>query len=182
MRRILLAAVALGMAAWPLAGATQAEDSKGDYIHSFTGFTFPPTVSAFTRRAITPYYDQKSDIEVDYDNSPFTIHGSVYAYPADEHLKAHFQDCEASVLQLHPTATLVHEGTIIFDRGGTQYHGYTASYTFREKFGSEEASRALLSKLIVFRRNDYYVLFRITYLKSDSPAPGQIDDFFQKFP
>jgi hypothetical protein len=152
-----------------------------DYVHSFTGFTFPPKVTAFARQKITPYNEAKSDIGVDYDNNPFTVHLSIYVYPAQDPLKKHFEQCKDDVLQVHPDAKLLEEKPFTLTKAGVPYDGFSALYAFRGKFIGD-TEQELLSKLLCFRRGDYYVTFRISYAKSDQKAAeSQIADFLDKF-
>jgi hypothetical protein len=177
MKTLLLQLV--GISCLFLHGAT-AQAADENYVHSFTGFTFPPTVGAFERGKITPYNAEKSDIQVDYYNQPFTVLCSAYVYPANEPLDKHYEECKAAVTQAHPNAALKSEGRIVFDKSGTKYHGYEADYAFPDKFGSSPAPVDILSKVVVFRRDDYFVLFRISYLLSDKQAAErEINDLLQ---
>jgi hypothetical protein len=159
------------------------------YIHTFTGFTFPPNVEAFARVRVTPYNADRSDIEVDYDNVPYTVHLSAYVYPVREFyanpaqvkLQQHYDDCKASVKQAHPDAKLIEEEPVVFHRSNVDYHGYRALYTFRDKFVGH-VEQDLFSQLLVFRRDDYFVMFRISYVQSDKKkAEAGISDFLDVF-
>lgn len=151
-----------------------------DYVHTFTGFTFPPKVAAFDRVKITPYNKEQSDIEVDYDNNPYTVHLSVYVYPAHDPLKQHYEQCKSDVITVHPDAKLLEEKLITLRKSGATYNGFSALYSFRAKFVGEE-EQDLLSMLWVFRRGDYYVLYRISYSMADKVnAESQIADFIRQ--
>jgi hypothetical protein len=151
------------------------------YVHKFTGFTFPLNVEAFARVRITPFNDAHSDIEVDYDDVPFTVHLSAYVYPAYQPLPQHYEQCKGDVVKVHPDAKLLEEKPVTFDKSGVTYHGFKALYSFRDKFVGH-TPQDLLSQLIVFRRDDYYVLFRISYaLKSKDTAEAKITDFLEQF-
>jgi len=150
------------------------------YVHTFTGFTFPPKVGPFTQVKVTPFNEAHSDIEVDYNNDPYTVHLSVYVYPAHDPLQKHYEQCKADVMQVHPDAKLLEEKPITLEKGGTKFDGFSALYSFRGKFVANK-EQDLLSKLIVFRRGDYYVLYRISYAADDkAAAEKQIDDFIQQ--
>jgi len=152
-----------------------------DYVHTFTGFTFPPKIGKFARIRVTPYNEAHSDIEVDYDNDPYTVHLSVYVYPAHDPLQRHYEQCKAGVVSVHPDAKLLAEQRIKLNKSGVTYSGFSALFSFRDKFVSH-TEEALLSQLLVFRRGDYYVLFRISYAADDkSAAEGKITDFIQQF-
>ena len=158
-------------------GLLRADD---DYVHSFTGFTFPQKVGAFERGRITPFNEAHSDIEVDYDNKPYTVHLSAYVYPAHDLLKKHYEQCKADVMQVHPDAKLLEENPMTLDKAGTKYDGFYALFLFRGKFVAN-TDQDLLSQLIVFQRGDYYVLFRISYAASDKvKAEAEINDFIQQ--
>lgn len=154
--------------------------AEGDYVHVFTGFTFPPKVAAFALTKITPYNDAKSDIEVDYDNNPFTVHASVYVYPASDPLKQHYEQCKAGVVTVHPDAKLLEEKPISLNKSGVDYRGFGALFAFRYNFAGKD-DQELLSRLWVFRRGNYYVLYRISYLRGDKgAAEKEIDDFIRQ--
>jgi len=151
-----------------------------DYVHTFTGFTFPPKVAAFARMRITPYNEVHSDIEVDYDNDPYTVHLSVYVYPAHDPLQQHYEQCKADVSKVHPDAKLLEEKPITLTKSGVKYDGFNALFSFRDKFVAD-TPQDLLSKLIIFRRGDYYVLFRISYSLTDKAnEEKQIADFIEQ--
>ena len=169
----------IGWAALCLLAARAVADD--DYVHSFTGFTFPPNVAAFARAKITPFNAAHSDIEVDYNNVPFTAHLSAYVYPAPYPLYEHYEQCKAEVLKSHPDAKLLEEKPVTVEKTGVIYHGFYALYGFRDKFVGH-VSQDLLSQLIVFRRGDYYVLFRISYAVADKAnAEARIADFLDQF-
>lgn len=160
------------------AGSLLADEN---YVHSFTGFTFPPSVMAFSRIRVTPFNEAKSDIEVDYDNKPFTVHLSAYVYPAKDPLQKHYEQIKAEVVQVYPGAKLLEEKPVAVNKSGVDYHGFTALYDVRSKiFGKADADT--LSKVIVFRRDDYYVLYRISYSPADkADAESKISDFLDQF-
>jgi hypothetical protein len=154
--------------------------ADGNYVHTFTGFSFPPKVADFTRARITAFNEERSDIEVDYDNNPYTAHASVYVYPAHDPLEKHFVKCKSDVFQVHPDATSLGEKPITLRKGGVSYAGFSALFTFHASFVNA-TPQELLSKLLVFRRGDYYVLYRISYAASArAAAERQIDDFIQR--
>ena len=161
--------------------------AEDNYVHTFTGFNFPPKVAAFTRVQITPFNEAKSDIGVDYNNDPFTVHLSIYVYPSsgmytagNVPLKQHYEDCKASVIKAHPPAKLLEETPVTFAKSGADYDGLKALYSFHDKFINHQ-DQDLLSQLILFQRGDYYVLFRITYAQSDkTAAEQQIADFLKQ--
>lgn len=160
------------------AGLVRADDN---YVHTFTGFTFPPKVAEFTQVKITPFNDAHSDIEVDYNNDPYTVHLSVYVYPAREPLKQHYEECKDAVIRATSNAKLLEEKPITLDKSGVKYDGFSALFSFRAKFVGNQ-DQDILSKLIIFRRANYYVLFRISYaLNAKETAEKQIDDFIQQF-
>ena len=158
-------------------GLLRADDS---YIHTFTGFTFPPTVGSFEKKRVTPFNEAHSDIEVDYDNKPFTVHLSFYVYPANGPLKPHYEKCKSDVVQVHHDAKLLKEEPVTLEKSGVKYDGFSALYSFRGNFfGTPD--QELLSKVIVFKRGDYYVLVRVTYALSDKTnAELEIADFIYK--
>jgi hypothetical protein len=158
-------------------GASAADDV---FVHSFTNFAFPPQVGAFSRGAITPYNSEGSDVGVDYTNDPNTCKLSVYVYPAKTGLPEHFKKCEADVLEVHPAAKLIEEKPVHLSKGGVGYDGLYASYGFHDKFvGHREQD--LLSRVVLFQRGDYFVLFRISYARTYPIATEkQIDDFMDK--
>jgi hypothetical protein len=177
MRRGLLVCIATGLAWTLLCAAVRADEN---YVHTFTGFTFPPKVAAFTRARITPYNAEKSDIEVDYDNNPYTVHASVYVYPAHDPLAQHYMKCKSDVFQVHPDATILSEKDVSLTEGGVKYDGFSALFQFRDRFVNS-TPQDLLSLLWVFRRGDYYVLYRISYAKSDKEsAEREIGDFIKR--
>ncbi len=160
--------------------------SDDNYVHSFTSFTFPPKVGAFERKKITFFNQEHSDVEVDYDNDPFTVHLSVYVYPASGiyavpvPLKKHYEDCKAAVPRATPDAKLMEEKPYVLEKSGIKYDGYYALFSFRSKFVGDQ-EQDLLSQLILFQRGSYYVLFRISYAANDKAnAEKQIDDFLQQ--
>jgi len=159
------------------AGVAIADDS---YVHTFTGFTFPSKVGAFTKVKVTPFNAAHSDIEVDYNNDPFTVHLSVYVYPAHGPLKDHFEQCKEAVTTHTPGAKFLEEKPMTLDKSGVKYDGYYALFSFRAKF-VDQLDQDLLSQVILFQRGDYYVLFRISYAASDKVnAEAQITDFIDK--
>ena len=160
------------------AGSLVADDN---YTQPGTGFVFPPKVAGFVRTHVTPYQPDYSDIEVDYDNSPYTVHLSVYVYPASAPLKLHYEGCKAGVLRIHPDAKLIEEKPMSVAKGGVTFNGYYALYSFRAKM-IEAQETDLFSQLIVFRRDNNYVLFRISYLVSDrNHAERAITDFIDQY-
>jgi hypothetical protein len=170
----------LTLACFLLANPAAQADFLKDYVHTYTGFTFPPKIAAFDRTKVTPFNPERSDIEVDYDNSPYTVRASVYVYPATAPLKTHYEECREGVVRVHPDAKLLNESQLTFDKAGTTYHGFAALFSFRDKFVGEKPQN-LLSKLIVFRRDDYYILYRISYASSDrADAERQIADFLAR--
>jgi hypothetical protein len=170
-----LIALLLAWSVLPNAAPGRADDA---YVHTFTGFTFPPKVAAFARVKITPYNDAKSDIGVDYDNTPFTVHLSVYVYPSlNIALQDHYTDCRDGVSQVHKDAKLLEEKPVTFTKSGATYNGYRARFSFRDKFVGDAPQ-----DLLLFQRGDYFVLFRISYSAADqAAAEKEIDDFLQQF-
>ena len=79
-----------------------------------------------------------------------------------------------------PDAKLLEEKPITLNKSGVKYDGFNALFSFRDKFVAN-TPQDLLSKLIVFRRGDYYVLYRISYALSDKKAAeSQISDFIDQ--
>jgi len=142
-----------------------------NYVHTFTGFTFPPKVGVFKRVQITPFNEAHSDIEVDYNNDPYTVHLSVYVYPAQGFglLKKHYEDCETAVTSAHPAAQLLEEKPMALTKAGETYNGFSALFSFRDKFVGD-TDQDLLSQVLLFQRGDYFVLFRISYVQADKTA------------
>jgi len=152
-----------------------------DYVHSFTGFTFPPKFEGFDRVKVTPFNKDKSDIEVDYNNSPFTTHLSFYVYPAGDPLKKHFEDCCKAVTNAQPLAKLLEEKPTTLTKNGKVYEGYSALFSFKDSFVGKK-DQELLSQVILFQFEHYYVLYRISYAASDKEnAEKQITHFIEKF-
>lgn len=167
-------------AAWILFCSTAAL-AADDYVHTFTGFSFPIKVADFARTKVTPLNAENSDIEVDYDNNPRTAHVSVYVYPASEmQLHEHYLAWCAEVSKANPTAKLLQETPLTLRKSGVDYHGYSASFSLRAKLVGDKA-QDLLSKLLLFRRGAYDILYRISYVQSDKDAAEkQIDTFLDK--
>ena len=177
MRRGWLVCIATGLA-WTLLCAGAVADDN--YVHTFTGFTFPPAVGVFTRMRVTPYNKEKSDIEVDYDNNPYTVHASIYVYPAHDPLAQHYMKCKGDVFQVHPDATILSEKMVALVKHGVTYNGYGALFQFRDRFVNA-TPQDLLSLLWVFRRGDYYILYRISYAKNAQQlAERQLDDLIKQ--
>jgi len=157
-----------------------------DYVHSTIGFVFPSKVASFERAKVTFFNPAHSDVEVDYNNDPFTVHLSVYVYPASGiytasvPLKVHYEDCKNSVVKTHPDAKLLEEKPYTLEKSGTRYEGYYALYSFRGKFVGHE-DQDLLSQVIVFQRGDYYILYRISYAAAyRTQAEGEINEFIDQ--
>ncbi len=155
--------------------------AEPDYVQPGTNFHFPAQVADFSRSKITPYNAAHSDVEVDYDNDPFTVHLSVYVYPTSGPLKSHYEQCRADVSRVHPDAQLFEEKPYQIEQGGVTYQGYYALFFMRDRFiGDKEQD--LLSQLIIFRRDNNYVLYRISYLRSErEKAEKQIAEFIKQF-
>jgi hypothetical protein len=180
MRRGWTVLIATG-AVWILICSFGGAGAEDNYVHTFTGFTFPPKVTDFTRTRVTPYNDAKSDIQVDYENQPFTCLLSSYVYPATGTLHDHYAKCKADVTTVHPGAQLLKEMPLRVDKSGAAYDGLEAIYAMNEAFGSAQR-QPLLSRLILFRRGDYWVFYRITYTKASAAVTEkQIDAFLQAF-
>ena len=160
------------------AGALRADPA---YVQPGTGFVFPPEVASFKQVRITPFKADHSDVEVDYNNDPFTVHLSVYVYPANGPLKPHYEGCRDAVGKATPGAKLVEEKPIDLDKGGVTFHGFYGLLSFHTGIiGGTQAD--LLSQVIVFRRDNNYVLYRISYLASDRVAAEKaIAEFLEKF-
>ena len=76
---------------------------------------------------------------------------------------------------------LLEEKPITVTKSGVNYNGFSALYSFRDKFVGH-VPQDLLSHLLVFRRDDYYVLFRISYPAADKKdAESKINDFLEQF-
>ena len=158
-----------------------AQAGNEDYVHSFTGFTFPLKFEGFDRVKVTPFNEEKSDIEVDYNNSPFTTHLSFYVYPAGDPLKKHYEECREAVTKPHPDAKLIEEKPITLTKNGKVYEGYSAVFGFKDSFVGKK-DQDLLSQVILFQFEHYYVLYRISYAASDKEnAEKQITNFIEKF-
>jgi len=151
-----------------------------NYVHNFTGFTFPLKVGAFKRVRVTPFNANASDVGIDYNNDPLTAHVSVNIYPAKGPVQAHYEQCRDQVAQVHPDAKLVEEKPVTLNKAGATYNGYSALFTFQGKFGGD-TEQELLAKLLVFRYGDYFVTYRVSYSEDDRAATEKlIDDFIQQ--
>ena len=135
----------------------------------------------FTRVKVIPFNKEGSDIEVDYHNSPFTIHLACFIYPAFAPLKKHYESCCGAVEKSQPTAKLLGENRIALKKNGKTYEGFRAVYAFKDKF-VDKTEQELLSEVVLFQFEHYDVLYRISYAAADqASAEKQIAGFVGKF-
>lgn len=150
--------------------STVSTDSSTDYKMPASGFVFPLNVARLDRGETKQYDSAGQDVSVGYNSAHPDIKITTYVYiiptrqPA-ETLSKHFLFCKSEVVRMRSSARLLSDGPVKVKIGTDTQPGMHAQYTYAEDlFGS---SQEVLSEVYLFTYNGWFVLYRITYPKSD---------------
>ncbi len=149
-------------------------------VHRSTRFTFPARFGTF-QRALPQQYDKDGeDFSIAYDSLLPPVSVTVFVYPAaDRRLEDEFARRQGEITILHPDAHLLSRGAAELSPG--KVAALRASYRYRAVFGEDE--QAVLSDLLIARRGDRFVAYRIVYPASaKSIAAPAAAKFAQTFP
>ena len=190
---LLAACVTTGIPGMKVISSQEGEET---YLHEFSKFVFPKLVESFNRVKIHSFDRDGHDIGIGY-NSRSGINLTIYVYPlqqanargGDDVLENHFQDVKGVTLRAHPGAQLVSVGPIVMEQNGKSYLGRKAILTVEDIVRSGSffyelgltgiASRGI-SELYVFRLNQYFIKYRVTYVDSISDkAKSEVPSFMR---
>jgi hypothetical protein len=153
----------------------------GNYVHSATGFTFPPVLGAFKRSGITEYNREKTDVSAGYDKvaNAQSVATTVYIYPAPpltsigspqaviddakEHLCTQvWEGIKADIARAHPDAELVALDEIPSPSPVFKDHGHRATFRFTGDFGGSNQPLRSEADLFCYAGGDWLVAYRTT--------------------
>jgi hypothetical protein len=137
----------------------QAGVAPGELIHTDSGFAFPSRIGSFLRVTGHQYDALGRDIAVGY-NGDIPVVVTVNVYPAGERtLEADLQDQSAVVLDAHPGATVVGQGTVPVTPAGVD----ARSVAFELSADFKGRTQPLHYELVLARHGATFVRYRITY-------------------
>ena len=139
-------------------------DEDGALVHVHSGGKFPNYISSFIRLKPRNYDQYGYDVSVGYSlyESGSAI-ADIYIYPSHGiDLKEHFGSIKNSIVYYHPDAHHVEEyDTVVDVDDGSELLGYCAVYTYAQSFQGRK--QKVESQALIFKRGDWFILFRITY-------------------
>ena len=153
----------------------------GNYVHSATGFTFPPALGVFKRSGITEYNSDKTDVSAGYDKvaSGLSVATTVYVYPAPpltsigspqaviddakEHLCAQvWEGIKSDIVRAHPDAELIALDQIPSPSSVFKQHGRKAIFRFTGNFGGSNQPLRSEADLFCYAGGNWLVAYRTT--------------------
>lgn len=176
LRTAILLTVLLALLAPTVDGATadpfvQPKDRNGPLVHRYSGFSFPAQLGRFHRVMPLQYDASGRDVSVGYNLGLPPIVITIYVYPVGQlGLEQELARLQQEINGMHSNARLVTRGTTTVSP--SKVRALSAEYTYTEKFAG--AIQPLQSTLLVARRGQTFVEYRISHTAESSPVAAKL--------
>ncbi len=192
-------ALVLICASTAVANAMTEVQADGTYTQAATGMTYPVAVDDFKRHKIIRYKNDGTDESTGYNReTPLTeISMTVYVFPspslvsvgspqyviddAREHLcRGQFEAIQHEILNAHPDAVMVSEGSATLTQGAATYNGHQSFYTDTNSnfFGRKNVSSRSDVYMFCYAGGKWTVEYRVDY-PANYDATGPIANFMR---
>ncbi len=147
--------------------------SNGDFVHSFTGMTFPERIESYSRKSIYSFTKSDDDIEVTYENS-YKTSVAIKIYPAGDGTEGRLRYEYLKTLQNISDAA---NKTVGFDQGPVRKVG--AKYICNGfKTVSKSRDKSEINQLVLYECGTWFLRIKITSRNLDSTNIEALEETF----
>jgi len=133
------------------------------FRHPASGMEFPAALGTLERDVIRTYDATGDDVSVGYHRTDHdvTLVITVYIYPRRRPLDDEFAGAKAAIEARSAGATLITQGLMQLEQGGSIHTGRRAHYLIRDPSGQ---SQTQISHLFLFDQGPWHVKYRVTFI------------------